>query len=169
VPDAAQRAAVQRAIAERHPNVSTLDLSLISQTISGVVSRITLAIRFMAGFAAIGGVVVLAGALAAGRLQRAREAVLLRTLGASRALVRNILLTEYAALGAMAASAGVALGAIGGWALTRFFFELPFRVQPLPLAALWLAVAGLAMVMGAAGQRGLLRSPPLAALREATE
>jgi putative ABC transport system permease protein len=168
VPDAQTRAAVQREVARRHPNVSTLDLSLISQTLSSVVGRITLAIRFMAGFAVAGGLVVLAGALAAGRFQRAREAVLLRTLGASRRIVRNAMLTEYAALGALAGLAGVLLGGIAGWGLTHFFFQLPFELPVIPLLALWAIVASLAVIVGAAGHRGLLQSPPLAALREAS-
>lgn len=167
VPDPATRAAVQREIAQRLPNSSTLDLSLVRETLAGIVGRFVRAVRFMALFALAAGAIVLTGALAAGRAQRAREAVLLRTLGATRATVRRVLLTEYAALGGVAGLAGTILGLVAGWVLVRFFFELPFRPPLLPLAAIWITVAALAMALGAWSHRSLLRRPPLAALREA--
>jgi putative ABC transport system permease protein len=167
VPDAATRAALQRELARRHPNVSTLDLSLVQQTVGRVINRITLAIRFMAAFVLVGGALVLAGALAAGRTQRTREAVLLRTLGATRRTVQRVLFTEYIALGSLAGLAGVLLGLLAGWALTRFFFEIPFKAPLLPLLLVWAGIATLAVLIGAANNRRILDRPPLAALREA--
>ena len=56
-------------------------------------------LRFMALFAVVTGLVVLAGAVRVALGQRTREAVLLRTMGASRAQVRRTLVAEYALLG----------------------------------------------------------------------
>jgi putative ABC transport system permease protein len=167
VPGAETRGRIQRDLVRLHPNISTLDLTLVQETISSVVSRLTLAIRFMAIFSVAGGAIVLAGAIAAGRSQRLREAVLLRTLGATRRTVRRVLFTEYAALGLLAGLAGVALSSIGGWALVHFVFDMPFRLPITPLIAVWLGIAALAMAIGAAGNRLTLSAPPLAALREA--
>jgi putative ABC transport system permease protein len=167
VPDASVRAAIQRALARRHPNISTLDLALLQRTLADILDRVVLAIRFMALFAVAAGAIVLAGALAAGRHQRTREAVLLRTLGATRAVVRRVLFTEYAALGALAGLTGTLLGLIAGWSLTRFFFEMPFHVPAAPLAFVAIAVALLAVLIGAAGNRRILERPPLETLREA--
>ncbi len=167
IPDLATRAAVQRELVRKHANVTTLDLALVQQTVTGVINRVTLAIRFMALFAVIGGIIVLAGAIAAGGAQRARETVLLRTLGATRPVVRRVLFAEYAALGSLAGLAGTLLAAAAGWALMHWFFDLPFRLPVLPLVVGWLGLAALATAVGSAGQRNLLRGPPLAALRQA--
>ena len=169
VPDPDRRAALQRDIARALPNVSTIDVAVVQETITRVIRRVAWAIRFIAVFVLVGGIVVLAGAIAAGRFQRARESALLRTLGATSRQASRILLTEYAALGSLAGLTGVALGSTAAWAMTRWVFEVPFRLPFLALATLWLGVAGLATLIGTLSSRGMLRRPPLAALREAGE
>ncbi|HJR15709.1 MAG TPA: FtsX-like permease family protein [Gemmatimonadales bacterium] len=82
-----ERGRFQRKLAERFANVSTLDLSLLQQSLERLVQRVVLAIRFMALFSLGVGVLVLVGALATSRFQRVREGALLRTLGASRGQV----------------------------------------------------------------------------------
>ena len=71
---------------------------------------------------------VLIGALATSRFQRVREAALLKTLGATRRQVIRIMVTEYAALGLLAAVVATGLATLGGWALTKWVFEVPFTV-----------------------------------------
>jgi putative ABC transport system permease protein len=167
VPDERSKATIQRDLARAWPNVSTLDISLVQQTFEDIIGRVTLAIRFMAIFAVAAGLLVMAGAISAGRFQRAREAILLRTLGAKRDTVRTILLTEYAALGSLAGLSGVLLACIAGWACVRFLFELEFRLPVLPLLVAWAGIALLAILIGTTGNRSLLDRPPLEALREA--
>jgi putative ABC transport system permease protein len=164
--DAAGRAAAQRDIARAHPNVVTLDVARVRETLAGIIARVTAAIRFMAGFGVAAGILVLAGAITASRFQRVRESALLRTLGATRAQVRRILLTEYVALGAVAALAGVLLASGAAWALVTFFFELDFVFPAGRLLLGAAAVAALAAVVGMLGSREALRGTPLSVLRE---
>jgi putative ABC transport system permease protein len=112
--------------------------------------------------------VVLVGAVLTGRLQRVRETVLLRTLGASAAQLRRIQLVEYAILGSLAAVVGGVL-ALGGNALVaHFVFRIP-PAFPLPvLAAGIFTVAGATVVIGFLANRGIVRQPPLEVLREET-
>jgi putative ABC transport system permease protein len=107
----------------------------------------------------------LVGALATSRRQRLREMTLLRTLGASTAQVRTVLLTEYAALGLLAGLTGSLLAAAGGWAAARFVFEIPFRLPVIVLVGFWVGSALLTMLVGAATGRELARRPPLEVLR----
>jgi putative ABC transport system permease protein len=169
VADAGRLAALQRDLARSLPNVSTLDLSLVQDEIARIVDRVTLAIRFMGLFCVAGGVLVLVGAITASRFQRLRETVLLRTLGASRRQIRQVLLSEYAALGSLTGIAGTLLGAAAAWTLMRYFFEMPFSLATGPLLVLALAVAAGATTIGTASSRGVLRRPPLATLRETGE
>jgi len=166
VADPVQRAELQRDLVVRYPNLSALDLGLVLAGLDRIFGRVAFAIRFMAAFTIVTGILVLAGAILTSRLQRARETVLLRTLGATGAQVRGILVTEYVALGTLAALSGVALAGVAGWALVRFVFELPFRLGVVPLVATWLGVAGLTTALGFGLSGGALRRPPLEALRE---
>src|SRR5581483_6834008 len=119
----AARGRFQRDLAERYANVTTLDLAAIQQVLERLIGRVSLAIRFLALASLAAGAVVLAGATAASRLQRIREAVLLKTLGASRRQLLRIALAEYLALGLLAAVAALGLATAAGWGLARFFFD----------------------------------------------
>ena len=160
-------ARVQGDVVRAYPNVSSIDLSLVQRTLDTIVGRVTMAIRFLALFSLGAGLIVLIGALATSRFQRTRESALLKTLGATRRQVLQVLLTEYAALGILAGLAGTLLALAGGWALVHFFFKFPFRPPVLPLAASWTVVAVLTIVVGLLNSRDVLRRPPLAVLREA--
>ena len=70
---ASERGVFQRRLAERLPNVTTLDLSSVQETLERLIARVLLAIRFMALFTLGTGTLVLVGALATSRFQRARE------------------------------------------------------------------------------------------------
>ncbi|HUG27920.1 MAG TPA: FtsX-like permease family protein, partial [Gemmatimonadales bacterium] len=107
VEDATARGALQRTMAERYPNVTAIDLSQVQQAIENVLDKATLVVRFMALFSLATGAIVLIGAVATSRYQRIREGVLLKTLGATRAQVLRVMITEYLALGLMAATASV--------------------------------------------------------------
>jgi putative ABC transport system permease protein len=119
-------------MAERFPNVTAIDLSQIQQALDGILDRGALIVRFLAGFSMVTGAIVLIGAVSASRMQRMREAVLLKTLGATRAQVLRILITEYAALGGRAARAAVVLASVAGWALARWCSKRPSIFQRLP-------------------------------------
>ncbi len=163
--DKALNAAVQRAVASAFPNVSILDLGLVIESLDTVFSKAELAVRFIALFTLATGVVVLAGALAAGREQRVREAVLLRTLGASAGQVRAALVTELAALGLMAGATGAVLALGGGAAVAIFAFKAAPVLPWTPVLVTTLAVTALTVGVGLLTQRGLLRRPPLEVLR----
>jgi putative ABC transport system permease protein len=166
IDDSAARARFERHLVEAFPNVTALDLSQVQQAVEGIVSRVAVVIRFMALFSLATGAVVLAGAVATSRYQRLREAVLLRTLGATRVQVLRIALVEYASMGLLGALTALALAIPAGWALARFAFESPFF---LPLPALLGLSGGLLILTVAVGlvqSLELLRRPPLLVLQE---
>jgi putative ABC transport system permease protein len=161
----AARGSFQRRLAERLPNVTTLDLSVVQEALERLVDRVVLAIRFMAAFTLATGTLVLIGALATSRFQRIREGALLRTLGATRSQLFRIVLAEYFALGAMAAAVAAVLSAAAAWALARWVFEGRFSPQPVPLAMLVTGVVALTVVVGLLNSREVIRRTPLEVLR----
>lgn len=160
------RAMAQRDVTGRFSNVASVDLTQVQATLDEVLGRVSATIRFLAGFSILTGFVVLLGAVAVGRLQRIRESVLLRTLGAARRQIGAILLTEYALLGLLASVCGAGLAVVAGWALAQWLWELPFVVPVGALLGLAAAVTVLSAGTGLAASWEVFRHTPLEALRE---
>lgn len=167
--DPTRRAEIQRDLVLRYPNVSAIDLETILAAIDAILSKVALAIRFMALFSIGSGLVILVGTIATSRYQRMRESVLLKTLGARSRLIRRILATEYLALGAVAGLTGVVLATVAGWVAIRFLFELDFRLSLPPLLYFWLATTALTAIIGLANSRDVVRRTPLAGMRDFAE
>jgi len=166
VSDETSVAQLQRAAVARYPNVSSVDLTLIRATIGQIVERVSTAVRFLALFSFAMGVPVLFSAVAATRRDRLRESVLLKALGASRAQVGRILLTEYAALGLLGALSGMLLSFAGAWALVTFVFKLSFAPAPLGALAIAALMAAMALAIGFLTSRDVFRVTAMEALRE---
>jgi putative ABC transport system permease protein len=165
IDDPAVRGTFQRQLVERFANLTAIDLALVQEQVERLVDRVALAIRFMAAFSLAVGALVLVGAIAGTRLQRLREAVLLRTLGATRRQIVRIALAEYLALGLLSSLTAVVLAAGAGWALARWFFDGRFWLPLGPLVALVGSVVVLTVVVGLWTTREAVRRPPLEVLR----
>ncbi len=159
-------AALQRDVVLRFPNVSSLDLTLIKESVEKIASKVTTAIRFMALFSLAMGIPVLFAAVAATRRERIREGVLLKTLGATRGQIVRILLAEYSLLGLLGSLTGMLLAIAGSWALTHYVFDT--RFSPAIGAALGIAAAMLTLTVtiGLLAGRDVFRETPMTALRD---
>jgi putative ABC transport system permease protein len=167
IEDADERALLQRDLVTAFPNVSALDASVILRTMDVLLGQVWMAVRVLSLFALATGLLVLVAATATARSERTREALLLRTLGASSGTVRRIVATEAVALGALAAGVGASLALLASWALVRLVFELPFDPPLRDLAALALGTLAVSAALGAAGGHPAAARSPLAALRDA--
>lgn len=168
VDSAAVRGQVQRQIAEQFPNVAAIDLSQVQEAIEGVLAKAALAVRFLALFSVAAGTIVLIGAVTTARLQRLREGVLLKTLGATRRQVLRILVAEYVALGLLAATVAIGLSAVAGWALAKWVFEARYDLPLGSLTGLTALLVLLTLLVGLWSSAEVLKRPPLAVLRSDT-
>ena len=166
LPDSQTSARLQREMGLQFPNISTIDLATVLQTLEGILNKVALAIRFMAGLTVGTGLIVLVGAILSGRGQRVQEAVLLRTLGASRFQIRQILFTEYAVLGLFSALTGIMLAVVASWALARFTFEVKYAWSPGVLLSALGTVPMLTVTVGLLSSRGVAEQSPLEILRQ---
>src|SRR5262249_12120625 len=81
-PDAVSN--LQRVVFESFPTVTVVNAADVLDIIQSVVDRISLTVRFLAGFAIAGGAIILASAVAGTRYRRLREVAVLKTIGATR-------------------------------------------------------------------------------------
>jgi putative ABC transport system permease protein len=166
VPSNEASAAFQRAVVRRFPNVSIIDLGLILKVLDEVLKKIGFVIRFMAAFSIATGLIVLIASVYVSKFQRMQEAVLLRTLGASRKQLFTITALEYFFLGALAAGAGILLSLAGSAALATYNFGTSFSPSFMPVLVLFLSVSLLTVAIGLFNSRGVVRTPPLEILRK---
>lgn len=163
-----QSARVQRAIVAAFPNVTAIDLALIMQTLDGVFTKVAFVVQFMALFTVVTGIIVLIGAVLTGRYQRIRETVLLRTVGATRRQLNQMMLVEYAVLGILAVVTGGSLAAVGDVLLARFVFKSTPAFPPQDFIVAFTAAVAITLVTGMLANRGVTDHPPLEVLRQET-
>ena len=162
--DAAALEAVRAALADAFPESPTIEVAEVIDFLAGVAARggqVMTALAAASGFAAL---LVLAGAVLAGQRRRAREAVLLKMLGATRRQLAAATLLEYGLIAATAGLAALLLGNLAAWAAIGGWLD--FR-PALGSALVWLA--GAVAVMALAGLAALNRAfarPPALMLRQ---
>jgi putative ABC transport system permease protein len=157
--------AVQEAVARSFPNVSAVPVRDVLERVQTVLDQIAVAIRAVGLFVVGAGLVVMTGTLAASRARRLTESVLLRTLGATRALVLRAVAVEYGGLGLVAGVAGAALGSALTALVLGLLLDLPWRLDPPILVAAAVSATGLAVAVGFLGTFRLLGRKPLPVLR----
>jgi putative ABC transport system permease protein len=161
----AQEAAVTRALGQDFPMVNVISVREQLEAATEMLDRLVLAIQGAASVAALAGLLVLAGAIAAGARARAREAATLKVLGGSSGQILLAYGVEYGAVGLIAGLAGVALGYAAAWPVVVKVFEARWSVDWAGVAALLGAAAGLATLGGLLAALQALSKRPAPVLR----
>ena len=152
---------------QQFPNLTVVDMTAVFRQVQAVIDQVIAAVEFLFVFTLAAGVLVLYAALASSRDERVREAGLLRALGASRRQLSRAQVAEMVCIGGLAGLLAAIGASVVGWVLATYGFEFEYRVSP------WVFVAGVAggsaaaLIGGWFGLRGVLKTPPLATLREA--
>jgi putative ABC transport system permease protein len=153
--DKAGEERVLRRLGSSFSEVNVISVREQLESATDLFDRLALAVRAAASVAALAGVLVLAGAIAAGARTRAREAALLKVLGAARGQVLAAYAIEYGAVGLIAGGAGVALGAAAAWPIVVNVFEAHWSVDWTGVFAL---VGGAVLLAGAGGALAALHA-----------
>lgn len=160
-----QAADVQSEIVREFPNISIINLGTIVETLEDILGKISFVIQFMAFFSIATGILVLISSLIISKYQRMRESILLRTLGASSAIVRVINTLEYFFLGSLASLSGILLSFMATFLLGKFVFEMNFSLAWKEGLVIYLAITGLTIVLGWLNGRRIINQPPMEILR----
>jgi putative ABC transport system permease protein len=161
----ADEIALLQKVAAEFPAVSTVRVKDALETFGRLAAEIATAIRGASVVTLIAAILVLAGALAASHRARVYDAVILKTLGASRAMLIGTYAIEYAVLGTITALFGVAAGSLAAYLVTTEVMTLPFVFSPVAA----FGIVGLAVILtvgfGLFGTWRALGEKPAAVLR----
>jgi putative ABC transport system permease protein len=147
------------------PTVNVISVREQLEAATDLFDRVALAVRGAAAVAALAGLLVLTGAIAARARARTREAAVLKVLGASRAQILAAYVLEYGAVGVIAGAAGVALGYAAAWPVVTQVFHAKWSMDWSGVIALVGAASVVAGIGGLLAAFQALSKRPAPALR----
>lgn len=143
---AAKDATISRAVAQAFPTVTSVRVKDAIDLMNRLIGQLATAMRAAAGLALVSSVLVLGGALAAGNRARIHDAVVLKTLGATRRTLIRAFTFEYMILGLSTAVFALVAGGIAAWYVVSEIMTLPERF--LPEVAVSTVVIALVLTVG---------------------
>lgn len=138
--------ALLNAVTRSFPTITTVRVKDALDVINRLVAQLATAIRAAAAVALIASVLVLSGALAAGNRARIHDAVVLKTLGATRRTLITAFALEYMLIGLATAIFALAAGGLSAWFVVTRIMTLPWTF--LPEVALSTIVIALVFTVG---------------------
>jgi putative ABC transport system permease protein len=163
----ADEAKVLNVLAKTYPNITSVRVKDALSVVNRVIGQLGTAIRVAAGVALIASVLVLAGALAAGNRARTRDAVVLKTLGATRRTLMGAYALEYGIIGLATATFALAAGYGAAWFVIENIMGMDAQFDPATVAITIITALVVTVGFGLAGTWRVLGQRAAPALREA--
>jgi putative ABC transport system permease protein len=164
-PDPSGDARIIKSVADAFPTVTSVRVREVLESIGTVVTNLVLAIRGASAVTLISAILVLGGALAAGHRHRVYDAVILKTLGATRARLLGAYALEYLMIGFATAVFGVIAGSVAAWAIVTRLMTLSFIWQAGSALGVVAAALIVTVGLGLAGTLLALNQKPATVLR----
>jgi len=149
--DAAAEDALEIAVTDRFINVSSIRVKEALEQVGELIGQIAIAVRAIAAVALVAGVLVLAGAVAAGHHRRVYDAVVLKVLGATRRSVAQTFLLEYGLLGLVTAAIAAAIGTLAAYLVLTEIMRADFVFLPGAVVTTALLATAITVGFGFAG------------------
>lgn len=160
-----QEADIMKAIIKEFPAITSVRVGDALERVNDLVRQLAWGMRAASSLAIVASILVLAGALAAGQRERIYDAVILKTLGASRAQVLAAYSLEYALLGFVTALFALLIGHVAASLILVNVMDMPFAWQPaVSVLAVMLAMV-LTILLGLIGTWQSLSRKPARILR----
>lgn len=157
--------ALLKETAATFPTITVVRVKDALVAVNDLVGRLALAIRGASSVAIAASILVLGGAVAAGRRSRVYEAVVLKVLGASRPRLLAAYLIEYGLIGAATAIFGMLAGTGAAWFIVTRVMHFTFSFAWGSAAGAAVAALLLTVVLGVLGTWRILGQKPAGILR----
>lgn len=154
-----------RDVADAFPEVTAIRVKEALETVDALMRDLAAGIRAASGITLVASVLVLAGALAAGHRHRIYDAVILKTLGATRRRLLAAFSLEYLLLGLVTALFGVLAGTAAAWAIVTHMMRFAFLFDAAGAVTVAAAALVLTVTLGLAGTWRVLGEKPARHLR----
>jgi putative ABC transport system permease protein len=160
-----QETALIKALGDAFPTVTAVRVKDALDAVDLLVGNLVLALRAASSLTLVAAALVLGGALAASQRYRVYDAVVLRSLGATRGRLLLAYALEYALIGGATALFGVAAGSLAAWLIVTRVMEFPFVWVGADAAATALLALLVTVGLGLAGTFNALGRKPAEVLR----
>lgn len=137
---------ILKAVTTQYPTVTTVRVRDALNAVNTLIGQLATAIRAAALLALAASILVLGGALAAGNSARIHDAVVLKTLGATRRTLIAAFVMEYALLGLATAIFALLAGGLASWFVINTIMGFTFTF--LTEVALFTVFAALISTVG---------------------
>lgn len=124
--DPADEEPLYRAVTDRFPGVSTIRVKDAIAQVNGLLQQLSDGVRAASLVTILAGLMVLAGAVAAGQRARLYDSTVMKVLGATRAQIAAIYAMEYGLIGSATGLIALAAGTAAAEAVTERVFAVPF-------------------------------------------
>lgn len=156
---------LSRTLGKAYPAVTAVRVKDAIDAFNSIFSKVMVAVRVAGGVTLLAGALVLAGALATAQRRRVLEAVILKTLGATRRRILTSHFLEYALLASITAIFAVVLGGVAAYVAVEHVMQIPFAFSWGPVLQVLALSLGLVAVFGGVGTLAVLRARPVPYLR----
>jgi putative ABC transport system permease protein len=129
---------IEKEVSNRFNNISIIRVREALQAAATMLDGIGAAVRSTAAVTILGGTLVLAGAVAAGRQRRIYDVVVFKVLGATRRTILKAFLLEYGLLSVATSIISAVIGTLTAWAIVVFLMDMSWIFIP---AAVWTTIA----------------------------
>ena len=154
-----------RVVTDALPNVTGIRVEDVLAAIASLLDQVAAALAATGSLTLITGALVLVGAVAAGQRRRIREAVILKTLGATRGQIRAAWMVEFGVLGLAAGLIAALVGTLASFGVVRYIMHFDWVFLPGTLAGTLIASLAMMLTFGYAGTATALRAKAAPMLR----
>ena len=142
---------LQRRVTDAFPNVTSIRVKEAISSVSSLLEDLVLAVRATSVVTIVAGILVLAGAMAAGHRHRVYDSVVLKVLGATRARVLGAYALEYALLGFGTALIAAGAGTLAAYLVITQVMQAEWLFLPGTLAVTVVGATVITMGFGLVG------------------
>jgi putative ABC transport system permease protein len=154
-----------RVVTSKFQNISTVRVKDAIAQVNGMLQQLSDGVRAASVVTIIAGLLVLAGAIAAGQRARLYDSTVLKVLGATRGRIAAVYAVEYGLLGAITGLLALGVGTLAASLVAKQVLEVPLTFD---LRAALVTVAGgmlATLTFGLAGAWTALSARPASLLR----